>query len=260
MCPTAPTARDVATRADPLIGCAGWSLPRETWPRFSAVGTHLERYASRFAAVEINSSFYRSHRPATYTRWAASVPAAFRFAVKLPKTITHVLRLRQSAAPLAEFLAQVESLGSRLGCLLVQLPPSLDFDRAVALAFFGTLREHFAGGVACEPRHPSWFQGEVDTILAQLRIARVAADPAPVPRASEPGGWNGLVYHRLHGSPQMYYSAYSDQYLDRLAARLANEVSTGVPVWCIFDNTANGAATLNGLSLLERVRQHSSLE
>src|SRR4029078_4326646 len=177
MCPTAPNARDIANRADPLIGCAGWSLPRETWPRFSAVGTHLERYASRFAAVEINSSFYRSHRPATYTRWAASVPGAFRFAGKLPKAINHMLRLRQPAAPLAEFLAEAESLGSRLGCLLVQLPPSLGFDRALARALFCTWREHFAGGVACEPRHPTWFQAEVDPMLAELRIARVAADP-----------------------------------------------------------------------------------
>src|SRR5690349_6695706 len=135
MRPTSPTSKDLPNRAEPLIGCAGWSLPRDTWPRFSGAGTHLERYASRFAAVEINSSFYRSHRPETYIRWAASVPGAFRFAVKLPKAITHVLRLRQPAAPLAEFLAEVAGLGSRLGCLLVQLPPSLGFDRKLARAF-----------------------------------------------------------------------------------------------------------------------------
>jgi uncharacterized protein YecE (DUF72 family) len=69
------------------IGCAGWSLPRVEQERFPAAGSHLERYASVFDAVEINSSFHRPHRPATYARWAAAVPSSFRFSVKLPKTI-----------------------------------------------------------------------------------------------------------------------------------------------------------------------------
>jgi uncharacterized protein YecE (DUF72 family) len=61
------------------IGCAGWSLPRDSWPQFPEAGTHLQRYAARFRAAEINSSFYRPHQPATYERWAGSVPPDFRF-------------------------------------------------------------------------------------------------------------------------------------------------------------------------------------
>ncbi|HEY9423039.1 MAG TPA: DUF72 domain-containing protein, partial [Thermoanaerobaculia bacterium] len=79
-----------------LVGCAGWSLPRAEQAEFPETGSHLERYASRFGAVEINSSFHRPHRPATYARWSASVPASFRFSVKVPKTITHGLRLRDA--------------------------------------------------------------------------------------------------------------------------------------------------------------------
>lgn len=75
------------------VGCAGWSLPREHWPAFAQEGTHLERYATRFNSVEINSSFYRPHLPMTYARWASSVPPGFHFSVKLPTRITHEQRL-----------------------------------------------------------------------------------------------------------------------------------------------------------------------
>ena len=83
--------------------------------------------------------------------------------------------------------------------------------------------------------------------MVAYRIARVAADPAVT--TSEPGGWNGLVYYRLHGSPQMYYSSYSDVYLETVAKTLSAAQRTAA-VWCIFDNTAVGAATMNALDLL----------
>src|SRR5829696_9557837 len=110
------------------IGTAGWSIRSEHKPRFPSEGTHLERYAARLPAVEINSSFYRPHRPATYERWAASVPERFRFAVKVPKAITHERRLTDAGDAIARLLEQLAGLGDRLGCLLVQLPPSLGYD------------------------------------------------------------------------------------------------------------------------------------
>ena len=126
-----------------------------------------------------------------------------------------------------------------------------------AAGFFAGLRERFDGGVACEPRHASWFTAAAEELLTARRIARVAADPAPVPAAATPGGWDGLRYHRLHGSPVMYYSAYDPPFLDRLAARLAADSAAGAPAWCIFDNTAEGAATTNALDLLGRLRGES---
>ncbi len=244
----------MAPQESPVIrvGCAGWSVPKEDAARFPEAGSHLERYAGRFPAVEINSSFYRPHRPATYARWAASVPPGFRFAVKVPREITHGCRLADPAEPLDRFLAECGALGEALGPLLVQLPPSLTFDAAVAVPFFAALRERFGGEVVCEPRHPSWFRPEAEQALVQNQVARVAADPAPVPSAAQPGGWAGLVYYRLHGSPRVYYSAYSEPYLAALAATL-REAARSAPVWCIFDNTAQGAATDDALAVMERL-------
>lgn len=221
---------------------------------FPDAGSLLERYASRFPAVEINSSFHRPHRPATYARWSASVPADFRFSVKVPKTITHGARLQGTDIFLETFLEESASLGDRLGCLLVQLPPSLSFEPAVATAFFTALRSRSSAPVVCEPRHASWFTPEAEETLIEHEVARVAADPARVPAAGEPGGWPGLVYFRLHGSPRIYYSAYDEKYLDALASRLEEHAATGRPAWCIFDNTVLGAATRNALDLLLKTR------
>jgi uncharacterized protein YecE (DUF72 family) len=236
------------------IGTAGWSLPKAEQGEFPAEGTHLERYAARFAAVEINSSFYRPHRPQTYARWAASVPPDFRFAVKVPRTITHERRLRDAADLLDGFLGEATALGPTLGCLLVQLPPSLAFDAKVVDAFLTALRARHDGAVALEPRHATWFTAQAERPLLAHGVARVAADPAKVPAAAEPAGDPRVVYFRLHGSPRVYYSDYDDAYLDALAERLRADAAEGRDVWCIFDNTALGCATKNARALVERLR------
>jgi uncharacterized protein YecE (DUF72 family) len=234
------------------IGIAGWSLPKEHTHRFPAEGTHLERYAARFPAVEINSSFYKPHRPATYSRWAESVPADFRFSVKVPKLATHDRRLVDANEVLDSFLAEATQLGDRLGPLLVQLPPSLSFSADIAEGFFAALRDRFDRDAALEPRHPSWFEPLAERLMKEYRVVRAAADPAVVPAAAEPGGWDGLVYYRLHGSPSVYYSAYPDEYLEALAKTLTHAARSAA-VWCIFDNTAAGAATVNALDVLGRI-------
>lgn len=236
-----------------FVGCAGWSIPKEHAGRFPENGSHLERYAQRLSAVEINSSFYRPHQPATYARWAGSAPDGFRFAVKVPREITHTRRLQDPAEPLERFLSECAALGDKLGPLLVQLPPSLAFDRSIASAFFAALRYRFEGRVVCEPRHPSWFGGEAEQVLVDVHAARVAADPAPVPEAAHPGGWRGLTYYRLHGSPRIYYSDYGADFLKTLAQALRAQAQTA-ETWCIFDNTALGAATANALSVTEAIQ------
>jgi uncharacterized protein YecE (DUF72 family) len=229
------------------LGCAGWSLPRELWPEFPAPGSHLQRYAARLNAAEINSSFYRPHQPETYARWAASVPEDFRFAVKLPKTITHEKRLQECTPLLQAFLPQAAGLGAKLGCLLVQLPPSLAFDKLVAEAFLQALRQLHAGPAALEARHASWFTAEADAVLQAWRVGRVLADPVLFDAGRWPGGDPALVYLRLHGSPRMYYSAYPRELLDALAVRLSLAAQSAAAVWCFFDNTASGAAAADAL-------------
>ncbi|HVF34819.1 MAG TPA: DUF72 domain-containing protein [Candidatus Saccharimonadia bacterium] len=224
-------------------------MPARLRDEFAVDGTTLQRYASRFDCVEVNSSFYRPHRAEVYARWAESVPPGFRFSVKLPQTITHELRLRRTAKPLATFLAQVEGLGPKLGALLVQLPGSFAYDARVAGNFFRALRGLHAGPVVCEPRHPGWFEPRVAALFERLRIGRVAADPARCADAAVALPADALAYYRMHGSPRMYWSPYGRERLLPLAAEIAALRDAGIRSWCIFDNTASQSAAHDALAL-----------
>ncbi len=231
------------------IGCAGWSLSRSAQGAFGQGNSVLQRYATRLPMVEVNSSFYRPHLPSTYARWAASVPDDFRFAVKMPRSISHEHRLRDAMPPLQRFLDGVLALGHRLGPLLLQLPPSLAYEPATAEGFLQGLRARTQVDVACEPRHPSWFTTEADALLSDHGVARVAADPARASSAAIPGGDRTWSYWRWHGQPQIYRSAYSEQALAGLARELELESDTQRSVWFVLDNTALGHATSNALRL-----------
>ena len=238
------------------VGTAGWTIPRAAAGRFNSAGTHLERYARVLSCAEINSSFYRPHKPATYAKWAASTVSDFRFSVKVPKLITHELKLRRPRAPFERFLIEARGLGDRLGPLLVQLPPSLDFNPRIATSFFAMVREHHDGALVIEPRHATWFTARANALLEKHLIARVAADPAVTPDAAVPGGWPGIAYFRLHGSPRMYWSRYELSYIEQLANTLV-ERAQSAHVWCVFDNTAMGTAIENALELQRRLANAS---
>lgn len=235
------------------IGTAGWSLPRETWGAFPPGGSHLERYAAVFNAAEINTSFYRPHQPKTYERWAAATPPHFRFAVKLPKAVTHEARLHGVEELLARFAGEAGALGEKLGAVLVQLPPSLALDAAAADALFAMLQARLSCLIACEARHASWFTPAATTLLRQAGVTRVLADPVVgyegpfEPTASQ-------AYVRLHGNPHVYYSRYPRERMDEVRAWLARRPGS----WCILDNTASGAATSNALELAGLADQAAS--
>lgn len=239
-----------------LIGTAGWSIPRALSETFSSEGSHLKRYARVMTCTEINTSFYRNHSRDTYEKWAALTPAAFRFSVKIPSLITHELLLRRARLPLRMFLCEMSGLGNKLGPLLLQLPPSLAFTSRQAHAFFGMLREEYEGVVVCEPRHMSWFGPKSQTIWNRYHIGRVATDPTRIDAARAPGGWMGsgsrnpdaVAYYRLHGSPRKYWSRYELPRIRQWAEEIA-QLSRAAPVWCIFDNTASGAALANALEM-----------
>ena len=233
-----------------FLGTAGWAVRKDAPAEFAGEGSHLARYSRGLNCVEVNSTFYRAHRAATWARWAATVPPGFRFALKAPKTITHLAKLRNTGGLLVEFLDQVSGLGDKLGPLLFQLPPKLAFEPGLAEEFLATVRELTEGPVALEPRHASWFDGEAGDLLRRHEVARVAADPARVPAAARPGGWTGWRYYRLHGSPRMYWSRYPEAYV----AALAGELKHGRgEVWCVFDNTAEGAAIWNAQELRDKL-------
>ncbi|MFC4426502.1 DUF72 domain-containing protein [Deinococcus navajonensis] len=240
------------TDSSTYIGCAGWGVASGQATPFDPGGSVLQRYSTRFSAVEINSSFYRPHRRSTYERWADSVPEPFRFSVKVPRAITHQARLHDVQDLLRTFLGQTSGLGEKLGALLIQLPPSLAFDEAAATAFFQEVRTLTPVPVVCEPRHVSWFGDPADALLASYQIGRVADDPALRPVAAVPGGFEQTVYYRWHGSPRMYFSSYSDPALGDLAQRV-REGPAAQGIWVIFDNTAAGAAVDNALTLINQL-------
>jgi uncharacterized protein YecE (DUF72 family) len=230
-----------------FVGTAGWSVASRYAEAVPGPGTHLERYASRLDAVEINSSFYGPHQHKTYERWARSTPDNFRFSVKVPKAITHERALVDCAFLTDAFAGEIAGLGEKLAVLLVQLPRTSSVDRATAERFFDHLRSLSDAGIAFEPRHADWFTPDADTWLTERQVARVAADPEPAPGAGEPGGWSGLRYYRWHGSPRLYYSDYDEAALAAFRTR-AEADRAEAPVWCVFDNTASGAALGNALT------------
>jgi uncharacterized protein YecE (DUF72 family) len=227
------------------IGTAGWALPKALRTSQSAGKPVLEQYAALFDAVEINSSFYRPHRRSTYERWGASVPASFRFSIKLPRMITHELGLLRCERETAAFVESIGGLEEKLGAILVQLPPSRTFEQPVAAAFFKLLRKQTAAQIICEARNPTWFVHEATAVMEEHGITRVVADPVPPACAFAAPAHSRFAYFRLHGSPKMYYSSYSLEHLQgvAVAARAAAET------WFIFDNTAAGDAWSDAATL-----------
>jgi uncharacterized protein YecE (DUF72 family) len=168
--------------------------------------------------------------------------------VKVPRTLTHDGNLAPLPEVLDQFAAEVHGLGTKLGVLLVQLPPKLAFEAPLARRFFRELRKRIDVPIACEPRHPSWGSQRAASVLVECAVARVAADPSPWPGADEPGGYEPLAYFRWHGQPRKYYSDYDREGLELLWRQLAVARKTAAQVWSIFDNTVLGYAFGNALA------------
>ena len=233
------------------IGLAGWSeaVSRhgKLLPATEGGATGLQRYAAAFDFVEINSSFYRQVRPATFQKWAEEVAEDFRFSVKMHRLVTHYTRLKNTGI-LGDFFGSVNGLGKKLAVVLVQLPPTLVFDAAVADRFFSALRELYRGCAVCEPRHASWQQPDAQTLLAKHAIGPVLTE---IPGSDDDylhGSKKAIpLYVRLHGTPRKYYSSYGDKDLGRLAQFLADHAERRRYV--VFDNTAGPAGVRNALHL-----------
>lgn len=228
-----------------VIGTAGWGISGELSARFSGAGSALARYASVFDGVEVNSSFYRRHRQSSWANWSDTVPSHFRFAVKLPRSITHVRQLVDAEEEIAAFVEEIAPLGDKLGPVLLQLPPSLAFERSRAALFFTQLRHRLAGQVVIEPRHVSWGLPDVDAVLAASDIGRVYSDPQK-PELRRELRNRSFTYLRLHGAPRIYFSAYSAGQLGEYAEIMR---AAQADIWCVFDNTASSAGLRNGLEL-----------
>jgi uncharacterized protein YecE (DUF72 family) len=183
--PAAPRNLTVRCR----IGIASWNNPPAERERRAAGCSHLEHYAACFDCVEINSSFYRSHRRATYERWRDSTPPTFAFAVKVPRAVTHECALRGCERELSAFLEEVTGLGAKLGVLLVQLPPSLEFDSRCA-----------AGRLARAGLLPATRHARAVLLCLRQRVSRGIGRRAAVRHPNEP---IGVVCIRQYGPPRV---------------------------------------------------------
>jgi uncharacterized protein YecE (DUF72 family) len=236
-----------------LIGTSGWQY--RDWrgglyPPGVAQRRWLEYYASQFATVENNGSFYRLPAPQTFAEWRARTPDDFVMAVKASRYLTHVRRLRDPAEPVARLLGAAAGLGPRLGPVLLQLPPNLPADPAKLAACLAAFRSaQLPDGlgrvrVAVEPRHPSWWIDEVRKILADFDAALCWADRLghPVTPLWRTAGWGYLRFHEGAADP---WPRYGEQALRSWVDRVRRAWPGSADVYVYFNNDPGGAAVVN---------------
>ena len=231
------------------IGISGWTY--EQWratfyPAKLAHKSELKYAAGIFNSIEINGTFYSLQRPESFEKWAAETPGEFVFSVKGPQFITHIKRLGDVRAPLANFFASgLLKLGPKLGPFLWQLPPNFKFDAKRVAAFFKLLPRNTEAAVrlakkhdkrvtgrawmktdanrplrhAMEVRNKTFATPEFIALLREHDVALVCADTVEWPRLMDLT--SDFVYCRLHGPEELYASGYDDASLDQWAARVA---------------------------------------
>jgi uncharacterized protein YecE (DUF72 family) len=233
---------------DVRIGISGWTYPpwRGTFfPRGLLQRKELDYASRQVSSIEINGTFYSLQRPTSYAAWFKATPPDFLFAVKGPRFITHIRRLKEPLTPLANFFASgVLRLGEKLGPILWQLPPSMPFQPERLEAFFRLLPRDTAAAVALARQHNEnvkhpWFESglvpplrhaleirhasfQTPAFIALLRkwnVALVVADTA--------GKWPFMedvtadfIYARLHGGEQLYVSGYTPAALQEWARKI----------------------------------------
>jgi uncharacterized protein YecE (DUF72 family) len=267
---------------DVRIGTSGWVYPPwrgEFYPRGLPHRRELEYLSERVNSVEINGSFYSLQRPSSYQAWRDQTPAGFVFAVKGGRFITHMKRLGDVDAPLANFFASgVLALGAKLGPVLWQLPPTLAFDADLLTGFFDRLPRTTTAAAELAGRHDARLDGRSLTTTDADRPVRHAlevrhvsfTDPAflDVLRAHDIGlviadaaaDWPYLehvtadfAYVRLHGSTELYVSGYTDEALDAWAARIREWTTRGLDAYAYFDNDAKVRAPRDAMALAARL-------
>lgn len=264
------------------IGISGWryaSWRGDFYPRGLRQADELAYAAERLDSVELNGSFYSLQRPTSWVRWRDTTPDDFVFAVKGPRYLTHLKRLREPREALANFLASgLLALGPKLGPIVWQTPADLTYDAGLVDAFLDLLPRSTAAALdlarerharmegrevlqidadrplrhAFEPRHPSFDSPEFAAACAARGIAIVVADSA--------GTWptidrvtDGFGYARLHGDTELYASGYAPDALDRWAAWVRRELDAGRDAYVYFDNDARGRAPHDALALRARL-------
>ena len=234
------------------IGTSGWQYKHwkgNFYPDRLPTTKWLAHYGEQFDTVELNSTFYRLPKSETFARWADEVPAGFLFSVKASRYLTHVRRLREPQDPVRRLLDSTESLGKKLGPVLLQLPPNMKADAealsAVLAAFPASVR------VAVEFRHESWYSTEVRRVLEKQGSACVLSDTegrkSPLWRTAD---W---TYARFHAGRAQPPTNYGRQALKTWASDLAAHWSGADEVFAYFNNDGHGCAPRNALTFAEAI-------
>ncbi|MBW8359001.1 MAG: DUF72 domain-containing protein [Weeksellaceae bacterium] len=231
-----------------FIGCSGFS--NRDWKGFFFPEDLPSReqftfYSGKFNAVEINSTFYRRPRTTTLENWYGLTPEDFSFFIKIPKTITHLKRLNETAVETADFSNHIhEGLKEKLGGFLFQLPPSFHFKEENLEKVLATVDNKYLSVV--EFRHKSWWIPEVYKALEEKNIVFSGVSfPKDIPRDFIINN-KKFAYYRLHGVPVLFKSEYSDEELNDLSEKIRGSTRT---VYVFFNNTWGTAAIKNRLAL-----------
>jgi uncharacterized protein YecE (DUF72 family) len=268
---------------DIRIGLSGWRYAGwrgDFYPKGLVQRRELAYAADRFSTIEVNGSFYSLQRPASYALWRDETPDDFLFALKGGRFITHMKRLRDVDAAMANFFASGPlALGDKLGPVLWQLPARTRFDADVLGPFLERLprtsdeaadlaRHHddklppdraFTTALtqvrlrhAIEPRDLSFADPAAIDLLRRNDVGLVVSDAGDKwPRFEEVT--SDLVYVRLHGAEVLYTSGYGPQALDEWAARISSWAGQGLDVLVYFDNDAKVHAPYDALALMDRL-------
>ncbi len=247
-----------------LVGTSGWHYAHwksRFYPPQAPAADWLEVYARRFSAVEVNNSFYHLPESATIDGWRTATPPGFVFAVKAPRSITHLRKLRNCEAALTTFLTRLERFGRKLGPILFQLPPHWHANPRRLEDFLALLPENQR--CAFELRDPDWHRDEVYAVLrargAAFCIYDLKGFTAPLVTTAD------FVYLRLHGpTAAPYAGSYNETSLRDWAAKAKRwSQREGRDVYIFFDNDEAAHAVRDAQSigkyLTEDTRSASNL-
>lgn len=237
------------------IGTSGWSYPhwRESFYKGVPQKDWLHFNARHFNSVEINASFYRLQKPATFQRWHDETPDDFRFSLKANRYITHNKKLKDPAKSIRIERIQSLALRDKLAVVLWQLPPTFKIDMRRLEKFCEALELWSEVNHTIEFRHASWFTDEAADCLAVHNIAVCQSD------AADWTLWEtvtaGLVYIRLHGHTRTYVSGYRIKTLERWAKKIKALHKKGISTYVYFDNDAKANAPRDAKKLITLVDQ-----
>ena len=236
------------------IGCSGWNYRHWRGPFYPdkmPVRLWYDHYAATFDTVELNTSFYHLPKPETFDKWRAQATVKFTYAVKAPRFITHMKKLKECAEPVDEFLSRARRLGATLGPILYQLPPRWAFNRERMEEFLALLPSDLAH--VFEFREKSWITEDVLALLDARGIGFCVHD---MPGSATPRWASGPIgYVRFHGGEGKYWGRYSDEGLLSWTDWIVAEARAGRDVWCYFNNDLFAHAIDDALTLRAMVGQ-----